>query len=149
MRRAAVVVAAALVVLSVTACGSTKASPGVATVDLKPTVELDVHGCPGLPSASTTLSCRNSLNVTPASDVFDAPLKSVPIGTVMLVKNLSLQKRRVVGTIKGDQVFDTGVMFPSNETTVVLNAAGTVSMTEMTDNLRTTLVVRPRPATKS
>jgi hypothetical protein len=148
MRRAASVALVALA-FALTACGSSKASPGVATVDLKPTVELDLHGCPGLPSASTTLACSNGLNVTPASNVFDTPLRTVPIGTVMLVKNLSAQKRRVVGTIKDDQVFDTGIMLPMNETTIVLNAAGTVSMTEMTDNLHRTLAVRPRPAAKS
>jgi hypothetical protein len=148
MRRVIALAALAAVLVVATGCGSRKASPGLSTVDLAPTVELDLHGCPKIPSTSTTVSCSAALEVTRVGDPLGAPVRSVPTGAVMLIKNASSQDRRVTGSIQDDQVFDTGAMHPRDTTTIRLDTSGRVTITESTGGDHTTLVVALPPVTK-
>jgi hypothetical protein len=132
MRRAASAVLVALALVALTACGSAKAEPTVAKQNFTPTVELDVGSA--------------ALDVTKAGDTSGAAVGSVKSGSVMLVKNSDSQNRRVTGTVKDDQIFDSGVMHPGDTTMVKLDTSGQVTITETTTDQKTTLTVEPKPA---
>ncbi len=147
MRRAASAALVALALATVTAaCGSAKASPGMPHVDLTPKIELDLHGCPG-PSGTTATSaaCTDALHVVAADDPSGSSVHAVKTGTVLLVTNDSSSSRRVVGTVKGVPAFDTGVMHPTDTTTIKLDTPGTTTISDTTGTGHTTLVVTAPP----
>ncbi len=152
MRRSAPIVLATLALAvgsaGVTACSSAARTPTVAHTHFTPTAQLDVHSCPRLPAA-TGAPCDEGLSVQPASDPLGAPLRSVADHSVLVVKNLAADTRRVTGMVKDDQVFDTGQMKPGNTTTVVLSTPGGLVITDTTTGEHVTLIVRPAPAAKS
>ena len=51
----------------------------------------------------------------------------MPDRSTVVVKNLATGIHRVTGTVKDDQVFDTGQMARGNTTTVVLSTPGVVT----------------------
>ncbi len=149
MRRSATVVATLALGLSglgLSACSSAAKSPTLPHKDFTPKAELDIHACPGLPSTATT-ACDEALTVHAPSDPFGPPLRSVADNAVLLVKNTAAGSRRVTGTMKDDQVFDTGQMASGNTTTIVLQTPGVVTITDTTTGRHTTLTVHPAPNT--
>jgi hypothetical protein len=148
MRRAAsaIVVALALSVAGV-ACGSAKATPGVAKENFTPAVVLDVAEC-HTTGTSATETCPPKLDLGAPHGQPDTQVQSVKEGSVMLVRNPSHQDRRLVGTVKNDQVFDTGIMHPGDTTVIKLDTPGKMTITETTSNAHTTLTVKPAPAAK-
>jgi hypothetical protein len=134
MRRAASAALVALALVALTACGSAKATPGVANENFTPTVELDVGS--------------GALHVTKPGDTSGADVGSVMSGSVLLVKNVDSQNRRVTGTVKEAPIFDTGILHPNDTTTVVLDTSGQVTIAETGTGAKTTLTVKPKPTAK-
>jgi hypothetical protein len=149
-RSTAVIVIAITAVLAglVAGCGHHAATPGIGTLDLRPTVELVVRECP--PAASTSPGCdQGDLSVRPTGHPTGAPVRSVGRGTVLSVENQARTSRRVQGTTAASTVFDTGTMRPGEHTTVLLQTPGPILITEMPGSGRTTLTVRVTSPPKS
>jgi hypothetical protein len=151
MRRAASAALVAVALLLVTACGSAKATPGVAKDNFTPKAELVLHSC-GVPSTQpedASTCTQSDLVVTkPGAEVSGPVLARVPAGSVLLVKNVDSHDRRVSGSIKDAPVFDTGIMHPGESTTIVLDLPGTVTISDATMGLKTTLEVVPQADSK-
>jgi hypothetical protein len=141
MRRAT---SAALVALALTACGSAKASPTVATDNFTPTVQLDI-GCP--PDVGSPCTANPLLVLTKPSSG-DATVGSVAASSVLKITNHLPATQRITGTVHGQQVFDTGQLHEGDSTIVVLDTPGTVVITDTTTGRHTSLTVKPKPGTK-
>jgi hypothetical protein len=152
MRRAASVALAALALMLVTAaCGSAKATPGVPKANFTPRAELLVHSC-GVPSTvpESSSNCAGSLLVTTPGKEFTAPaITHLPEGSVLVVQNLDSHDRRLQGTVKDQQVFDTGTLHPNDRTVVVLDTSGEMTISDQVTGQHGTLVVEPKPGQKT
>ncbi len=142
MRRAASAALVALVLLTCAACGSAKATPTVAKQNFTPDLVLDITDCHTAATGTTDL-CPPKLDIAARGGAPDTQAHTAKAGSVLLIRNQSLQDRRLVGTVKEDQVFDTGVMHPGDTTLVKLDTSGKVTITETGSNASTTLTVKP------
>jgi len=143
-RSAALVVAVAMALTALAGCSSVARTPTLPTTDFSPDLVVEVHPCPALPSvAAKAPACDEGLSVQPASNPLDAPVRTTPDHSVLLVRNLAASARRVTGTVKSHVVFDTGQMAQGNTTTVVLGTPGVVTITDVTTGRHTTLTVHP------
>jgi hypothetical protein len=150
MRRAAAVALVALALsFAAVACGSAKATPGVPKANFTPKAELLVHSCVPPTSQETASGCASStLYITKPGDELSARVTHVPEGSVLTVKNVDTHDRQIQATMKDQVVFDTGILKPEDSTTIVLDTPGTLTITDPTMDLHTTLVVAPTPGAK-
>ena len=152
MRRLASVAFVALLTASLgAACGSAKATPGVPKANFKPAAELVLHPCGGVPPSvpENSSNCTTGLWISRPDQDLGPRVERVPEGSVLLIHNVDTHDRRVLGTVRGDQIFDTGIMHMGDSTTIVLSTPGTVGITETTANAHTSLVVTPKPGQKA
>jgi len=147
MRRALAILAAAFA-LGVTGCSSTARTPTVARIDFAPKAEIDIAtGC------ADAIGCTSGSTAEP-STYLTAPhvtgsgqrVRSVAEGSVLSVTSKVGGTHRVTGRVKDIPIFDTGQMVRGNSTAVVLQTPGTVVITDTTTGQRTSLTVRPAPA---
>jgi len=108
-------------------------------------VVLDVAEC-HTTGATVAETCPPKLDLGAPHGQPDIQVQSVKADSVMLVRNPSHQDRRLVGTVKDDQVFDTGIMHPGDTTVVKLDTPGKMTITEVNSNAHTTLTVKAAPA---
>ena len=115
MNRAAVsVFAGVLAIVGLAACGDHEAEPSMPTLDFTPVATLTV--------GDGDISCTVTA---------DADGCEVDDGSTLLVQNRGASDHRLVGTNRDDGiVFDTGVMRPDDEMTLVLGADGIVTVTD-------------------
>ena len=138
MRRSAAIVVATM---GLAACSSTAKSPTVAHTTFIPKAEI-VIGCPPGERCPATVASKAGLVVLRPKSTTE--IDSVASGSTVLVMNLAAGTHRVTGTIKGDQIFDTGQMKPGNTTTVVLSTPGGMAITDVTTGEHVTLTVGSR-----
>ncbi len=150
MRRPVTLVLATLALgvgsAGLSACSSAAKSPTLPRTHFTPKAEI-VIGCP--PGYHCPPSTPPKVGLTVLSPNSTAQVDSVPDRSTVVVKNLATGPQRVTGTIKDDQVFDTGQMARGNTTTVVLSTPGVVTITNTTSGEHVSLTVRPAPATKT
>ncbi|MEI7592124.1 MAG: hypothetical protein WCK41_02755 [Actinomycetes bacterium] len=112
---------------------------GYAVIGLIAAVTMLLGGCSGsatttptfgtfdfTPSATLPISDDGALMLTDITTGSD-----LPVGSIMVVTNVGTNPHRIVGTVDGAQMFDTGVMQSGNSTTVVISATGTVELRDV------------------
>ena len=133
MRRPVAVLAVALASLAA-GCSRAASSPTVARTDFTPKVEIRIESassaaCPSGDSCQFVPPSTNTvLLVGPSAPASTEVVRAVPDGAVLEVTSQVTGTHRVVGTVKGTPVFDTGQMTRGNTTTVVLQTPGVVTI---------------------
>ena len=136
--------------LGITACSSVAKSPTVAHTDFTPKVELEavVRCANGIGCTGTDLANPRVVLSGPHSPGSAQIVSSVPDHAVLVITSQAPGTQRVTGSVKEDQVFDTGQMVRGDTTTVVLSTPGRVTITDTTTGEHVTLTVRPAPTAK-
>ncbi len=116
-----------------------------------PKVELEVvvHCANGIGCTGTNLPDQRVVLSGPHSPGSTQIVSSVSEHAVLVVTSQAPGTQRLTGTVKDDQVFDTGQMVRGNTTTVVLSTPGRLVITDTTTGEHVTLTVRPAPTTKA
>lgn len=123
MHRASIRLLSTVALVALVGCGTARTSePGVADVDFTPKAIVSVD------EAEVTIGPRP-----------DDDASSFPKGTVIEIHNTGSANHRVQGTrqapgngdettgTREDIIYDTGIMFPGNSTTVVLSITGEIT----------------------
>jgi hypothetical protein len=132
--------------LGVTGCSSAATSPTVPRKNFTPKAEI-IIGCPPGERCAPAVASKAGLTIVAPNSINQ--VDAVPDHATVVVKNLASGIHRVTGTIKDDQLFDTGQMASGNTTTVVLQTPGRVTITDTTTGEHVTLTVRSAPAVKA
>ena len=128
--RWSIVAVSASAILVGTGCtGSAAKTPTVASANFDPTAELHVGDSGGLQFALHRVSAESS----------------VPAGSVLLVVNDGTAEHRIQAwTTPGAIVFDTGTLRPGDQTTVVLDEPGSLTVRDEPTGREVSLTVGPR-----